>query len=348
MIFQRPHCVILGAGLAGSAAACALLPTHRVTLVDPCGSQDRPFRIGESVPAAAGRILRKLNFHDQFLSQGHLLTERKYSRWGTEELEVRDAFLNPDGPDFAVDRMKLENGFLKEALHRGASHIPARLRTATAATDCWNLEFSDKTELRADWVIDATGRNAAFARLAGEKRIRDDKLVARWCQGAASGTISGSYLQSGETGWWYTAAVPDHGRVLAFFSDPEAPLPEYGKIRALRSWLARDGFRPISAMKKTAAHGQSLTNPCGWRWHAVGDASLAFDPLSSQGIFHALYTGLKSPMTIASGGETYGAEIAAIYHAYRDRSRLCYSLETRWPDSPFWAVRQCHPLPIHS
>ena len=339
MTIGKPHCVIIGAGLSGSAAACALLPAYRVSLVDPCFPGRRPFRVGESLPAAAGRILKDLGLSHCLDENFHKRSERKFSRWGSKNLDIQDAFLNPDGSDFLLDRKKFENDLMEEALGRGATHLPAKVQTACAHDDHWSLTLSNGETLLADWVIDASGRNASFARLAGEKRIRHDKLVCHWQLGESAGRVSGSYLQSCETGWWYSAAIPAHGRLLAFFSDPGVLLPNWRKVRGLDEWLGKDGFQPESSVRKTAAHSQSLSRPCGWRWHAIGDSSLAFDPLSSQGIFHGLYTAMISPKVIATCGNEYAREITTIQDAYQSHFRTFYSQEKRWPDSPFWSAR---------
>jgi flavin-dependent dehydrogenase len=339
MTSGKPHCVIIGSGPSGSAAACALLPANQVTLVDPFGSGVRPFRAGESLPAAAGRILGGLGLSHCLDENFHRRTERRFSRWGSDNLETQDSFLNPDGSDFLLDRRKFENDLIKEALGRGATHLPAKVQAACGHDHHWNLTLSNGDTLLADWVIDASGRSASFARLAGEKRIRHDRLVCHWQLGKSAGRVNGSYLQSCETGWWYSAAIPAHGRLLAFFSDPGVLLPNWREVRGLDKCLEDDGFQPEPYVKKTAAHSQSLSRPFGWRWHAIGDASLAFDPLSSQGIFHALYTAMISPTVIATCGNEYAREIASIQDAYRSHFRTFYSQEKRWPDSPFWSSR---------
>lgn len=82
-------------------------------------------------------------------------------------------------------------------------------------------------------------------------------------------------------------------------------------------------------------------------WLAIGDAAIAFDPLSSRGVFNALYTGLSGGLAIRRvlAGQPwalshYAAQIDRIYSAYVDHLALCYQAEARWPEEPFWARRQ--------
>ena len=95
-----------------------------------------------------------------------------------------------------------------------------------------------------------------------------------------------------------------------------------------------------------AAHGSLLEPACGSDWFAIGDAASAFDPLASQGLFHALYTGVEAAKAAdcalagdPSGAAAYRARVAAVWSVYSNRLRATYALERRWPAHPFWQRR---------
>jgi len=100
---------------------------------------------------------------------------------------------------------------------------------------------------------------------------------------------------------------------------------------------------------RTDASGARLERFAGDGWLAVGDAALAFDPLSSQSLFDALYTGLRGAEAIAAdlageGGApeartAYAERLESVRAAYRRHLHLYYRAETRWRDRPFWARR---------
>ncbi|WP_255306551.1 hypothetical protein [Streptomyces sp. Wb2n-11] len=80
---------------------------------------------------------------------------------------------------------------------------------------------------------------------------------------------------------------------------------------------------------------------------ATGDAAIAFDPLSSQGILTALYTGLSAGQAVDATlhGEhtaldTYTAKITTARTAYQHNHHAVQAQETRWPHHPFWARRR--------
>ena len=73
---------------------------------------------------------------------------------------------------------------------------------------------------------------------------------------------------------------------------------------------------------------------------------MSFDPLSSQGLFHALYTGRRAADAArrALAGEAdalaaYADELEPVWGAYRFHRAAFYGAERRWPDAPFWRRR---------
>jgi len=74
---------------------------------------------------------------------------------------------------------------------------------------------------------------------------------------------------------------------------------------------------------------------------------MSFDPLSSQGIFNALYSGIKAGQALQHGirGDlsllsSYEDRLRKIYSAYLSSRNVYYSLERRWPSSRFWQRRR--------
>jgi flavin-dependent dehydrogenase len=94
------------------------------------------------------------------------------------------------------------------------------------------------------------------------------------------------------------------------------------------------------------ADSSRLRPVTGAAWLAVGDAACALDPLSAQGVYHALDSGLRAAQAIEGffAGDhlalpNYAAAIEQGFDGYlRERARS-YRREARWPEACFWRRR---------
>ena len=98
----------------------------------------------------------------------------------------------------------------------------------------------------------------------------------------------------------------------------------------------------------------------GDNWIRVGDAAMAVDPLSGNGIFQALSSALQAPAVIgtllhapasATLAQRFHRErIENLFYRFARIGRDFYLQESRWSDHPFWQARRYWPdaEPIHA
>jgi flavin-dependent dehydrogenase len=231
-----------------------------------------------------------------------------------------------------------------------------------APNDGWRAEIAsggDRQQWRARFVVDATGRTSAFARKQGAIRTSYDHLVAAvaFFTPQLGGHASDSFtvVEAVENGWWYSASLPDRRRVVAFMTD--ADLYAQGCRTSNDYWLeqllrtehtkSRLDARALDAEPRVfPANSSGLDGMAGTNWLAVGDAAMAFDPLSSQGVCHALKSGIQAAQSIhrqISGDEgtrlEYVAWLEETFDRYVALRSYYYRKEQRWPASLFWIRR---------
>jgi flavin-dependent dehydrogenase len=362
---------ILGAGPAGACAALNLARCCRVLIIDR-EAIPKP-RAGESLPPAANKLLADMGLLEEFKQQGHLACFGNQSRWNSSYINETDFLRDPGGHGWHLDRSQFENWLRQKAISRGATLLaPARLEQLQSSEPdeqgYWQLTIKHGEKIhtvRARVLIDAGGRTPAIAKRLGATRIHRDRLVCSWLIGkdhASAENHSGlSYIESDEQGWWYTAPLPEARRIVAFHTDADHPSTTWmhtaelflQKIHA-HQYLARvmnggDHARNLIAIEfgHTAANSAMTQPPAGNAWLSVGDAALSFDPLSSQGIFNALYTGLAAAESVyrylkkeIGNFQEYSAQIERINQAYQAHIQQWYAVESRWNHSPFWQRRR--------
>jgi 2-polyprenyl-6-methoxyphenol hydroxylase-like FAD-dependent oxidoreductase len=350
--------LIAGAGPAGCAAALSLAdfaPELRVGLVDAARTGE--VRVGETVPPQIRPLLAHLGVWDEFAGGGHLPSYRTTAAWGDSRLGTNEFLFHTHQVGWRLDRPTFDRMLVTAAAARAKGVFKARVVALAYHGKEWLVSLSDGAVHSARFVVDATGRAAVVAR---RSRLRPENLdhLVGCCLHVASvsdGT-EGPMIESFAEGWWYTAAIPGRGRVVACMTDADL-------VRAL-GVAHRQGFAHLLSETKYVRQVADVTRPLGAPiiWPAgsrrltgttalpllcVGDASLRYDPLSGQGIVKALRSGIFGSYAIADWLRNADARGLSRYHlmlqrefaAYCKTLRDYYAQEQRWADETFWRRR---------
>ncbi|MFG2827708.1 NAD(P)/FAD-dependent oxidoreductase [Streptomyces sp. NPDC048434] len=362
--------VVAGGGPAGSAAALALVRAGRTVLLADAGTG--PPKAGEALVSMGRLLLADLGVEEPVLGTGHLPCHGNLSAWGSAELHAVDFINDPYGHGWHLDRPLFDRRLRDAARAAGAEVAEhTRVRCPSRQPDgTWRLALRDRSgggerTVRCRWVVDATGRGAAIAVRSGARRRTGDRLTAFHLTlgPAPQATTDGrSLVESDQDGWWYTALLPSRHRLVAYFTDPDLPVAAARGAERFRDRLlatrhisrrARPhGLTALRPPRRAPAHSAHLDRVHGDGWTAAGDAAAAFDPLSSQGILTALYTGLSAGRAVdarlhgdRAALADYAAKVATARAAYQHGHRAVHAQETRWADRPFWARRRQNTRP---
>ncbi len=301
---------ILGGGPGGAATALALRQLGRSAVVVERSNYEK-IRIGETLPPSVKRLLVSLGVWDRFIAQNHAPAVGIRSAWGHAELYDNDFIYSPYGYGWHIDRARFDEMFVLAAEQAGVHvYLGAQLVSCLQNREGdWRLNIVSGAErklLKARFVVDATGRLARIARRQGVKRTAIDRLIAIvgfFSPARGQSTSHCTLIEASANGWWYSALLPDSRIVAAYMTD--ADLDSAAQRRCPRHWedqlqstrytKARIGCRSLDAEPRVfAANTSRIEQFTGWNWLAVGDAAITFDPLSSQGVFKALHSGLQA------------------------------------------------------
>jgi flavin-dependent dehydrogenase len=260
------------------------------------------------------------------------------SAWGESKLTVRHAICNPLGHGWFVDRAVFDREMLARATAGGAVPVMyGRLRSAERTCGGWSLGFSGQPDaVEAGFVVDASGRSSAFARMIGVRRVALDRLVCLSAKAVPADFPAGEALvESIETGWWFSALNSSGDLSISFFTNPGGASFEDALRTTIHTSKRVANLLPGRPVSR-AARTDWLEIPAGEGWLAVGDAAFASDPLGSQGLLRALETAEKAAAIIGESPRKY-CEIQIDYldRFLRER-RFYYEAERRWPDADFW------------
>jgi flavin-dependent dehydrogenase len=359
----RLDVIILGGGPAGTSAAITSVRAGlRVAILER--SRYEQVRIGETIPPETRIQLQALGVWETFQRANYVISPGNISVWGSNLPVENDFIFNPYGCGWHIERRRFDEMLARQAeslgvgVYRGMRVVslgrqPKKLWTVRAERDGEQYQFD------APYLIDASGRQSL---IAVHNRIRKtiyDRLIGVivFFQSRDSGKVydSRTLVEATELGWWYSAQLPQSGLVVALMTDPDL-LPKKAHISAhLKHQLQNapltqsrlDFYTPKAPVRVVSAASYASQQVSGENWVSVGEAAVAFDPLSSSGIIFALEAGRRAAELAVdfdkSGkvvADDYNLWIKETFENFLQNRRHYYGMERRWWDSRFWLRRR--------
>lgn len=358
--------VVLGAGPAGAAVALGLRRLgHAVTVL----GVPRAFDAIEGVSDRVVAGLRGVGIEAALSAIAEPSPRR--ATWAGATTALNSERL--------VDRAAFDRLLWQELQEHGVECIAARvLRWQSGEHDkhgevghTLQIQRPDETQpttLRARFVVEARGRLAPHPPQGVTRGPETVALLWRG-QGAAGGK-AGSAVESLPGGWAWCAQLPGGAVALQLTVDPSAiALPPRAQLGAfVRERLSTvEAALPFLDTAATEVHALARTSGavlapevCGATWLRVGDAAMAADPLSGNGIFQSLSSALQAPMVVhtllkhpadAPHARRFHTErVQGLFQRFARIGRDFYAQEQRWAGQPFWEARRAWPdaLPAHA
>jgi flavin-dependent dehydrogenase len=320
---------ILGGAFSGASAGLLLKRAHpelKVLIIERSTEPDR--KVGESTSEVAGCFLTRELRLFRYLSQNHLNKQGLRLWFTTPENDCMGRcgeigpYYQSRLPTYQIDRATLDPHILEEACLAGCDlWKPARvakLELGGQGNNLLEVKMGDETkQVRAKWVIDASGKaaviarqrktwrqlgdhptNSVWARFRGVKDLDGYDLAARFPEfakalpsprGVATNHLMGH-------GWWCWIIPLKDGDVSVgitydprIFSLPEGKsLAERLHAHVIQHPVGRELFAEATAVPGDSRAYSHLPyyseEVAGDGWVICGDAGGFMDPLYSQGL----------------------------------------------------------------
>ena len=344
--------LVLGGGPGGAATAIGLGRLgYGVKLI----SSARTFAACEGISARTLAGLR--NAGCQQAAASVVAPSPRVASWNgstnqynTEQLVYR--------PDF-------DTALIRDMQDSGVDVFSGVVQTIDELEQGWRVSVADgnqgQTVFEADFLVEARGRSTP---LKAKNKVRGPETVSllqRWQLSEVTQQAKSMAL-SFRHGWAWLAQFGNqlYTQITVAATDPRLPkkarlkeflLAELASLPSTQSWI--EGAVAVAdtvARSSTSILAGDLVKR---RYLRVGDAALAVDPLSGNGIFQALSSGLvapavintliRYPQRISLATEFYQQRCQHAFLRFARIGRDFYAQEQRWVDEPFWQERNRWP-----
>ncbi|MGC4080569.1 MAG: NAD(P)/FAD-dependent oxidoreductase [Vicinamibacterales bacterium] len=309
---MHPDVVIVGAGPAGALAATALARSGaRVILIDP--SHPREKACGGGLTGRALALVAPWHAADTVASV-RITAARFTARDRSGGVVVP---LGAGSGELVVSsRLHFDEALMQCAVEAGAQLVRSRV-TAIESGPPHVVITRDRQQFSAPFVIGADGVNSVVRRTFTTPFGRDQLSIATgfYARGITSDEIVLEMVDS-PAGYIWSFPRPDH---LAIGICAQATDTSADALRHIvHTWIERTGLArgarldayswPIPSLPAAAYQSIPIAGP---GWFTVGDAAGLVDPITREGIYFALRSGLMAADAIGSGV----AEPARVYES---------------------------------
>lgn len=316
--------------------------------------KDSRLALGETLPPSALPLLQSIGLLKVFEEQAIRKTTGYHSAWGSDRVSDHNFYFNHP---FRYG-LKLDKERLLETLGESQKDYIREFKRLSSVTDDSTevtVVLDDNTKISARYLVDATGRKRVVTKALGIADHDFDNLVAFSAHVPKikmNGLPHGVYVEPFETGWGIVSELSETTSVMTLFTTKNLPnksdFTHYknwaGLIentKHLKSFLSPDKNTRVVGGKANSSRVETFA---GKNWLALGDAAMAFDPLSSHGITSGIYTANQAALAIekdlelndSKGLETYANRLEKVFGGYLSQKGQLYHQEKRWATSLFW------------
>ncbi len=316
--------------------------------------KQRPLALGETLPPSALPLLQSMGLLALFEAYALKKTTGYHSAWGSNHVTDHNFYFHrPFQYGLKLNKESLINAL--EEQQQEYIREEGRLTAITQTSGAIRVDLDNGKSIEGALVVDATGRKRVVSQALGVEQVEKDQLMCFSCHVPTvrvRGLPHGVFVEPFESGWGIVSELSVDTSVMTLFTtknhEARSLITNYenwpellGETRHLKSFLSPLNEAKVMGSK---ANSSRLTEMAGVHWLAIGDAAMAFDPLSSHGITSGIYTAQQAVEAIAKvrkeeGGmplQDYSQTLTRIFEGYLQQKRQLYRQERRWEERSFW------------
>lgn len=344
--------LVVGAGPAGCTVAIGL---HRLGYQVTLLHSPRTSAVCEGISARTLEGLRNAGLH-RAADSVPAATQRTVNWNGSSGIS---------NTEHLVQRNSFDEALLQDTAAAGVSLLAGRLRRVSRESEEYSrIEFQaadgETAWLQCRFLVEARGRSGPGT---GTDQLRGPETLTLLQLRQGPSVSPGSMVSSFDGGWAWLANTGDGRSFVQFTVDAASvELPKRteldnwcnGQLSRLQSLAAMcEASKPsgkVIARGSTSILQASLVSEHTLR---VGDAAMAVDPLSGNGIFQSLSSALIAPAVINTllqksdhrelARNFYNERVRHTFLRFARTGRDFYRMETQWTNAQFWTERQDWP-----
>jgi len=304
--------VIVGGGVSALILSILLKEKNIDHLVLNRVEKRKTLELPETIPPSALALLESLNLLELF-EKSSSKTFGYHSIWNSAVVTTDNFFNhNPYKYGLKLNKRKLLSD-LEELVTDQVIEFNNLLEIDRSDEEVTVKIESDNTlqTITSRVIVDATGRNRAVLKHLGVGDESFGNQVALSCHlpyFKHSQLIHPVFVESFENGWGIVSSLNEQINGITLYTEKGSPL--IPQLKDSRNWkevlsntqLLKDFLPDDLACKIVGgkANSSRAAQIAGSNWLAIGDAAIAFDPLSSHGNSNAIYCANFASNTIES------------------------------------------------
>jgi flavin-dependent dehydrogenase len=295
---------ILGGGPAGAVVARRLAELGHDTLLVDRADEDESAR-AESLAPSIFPILDSLQLRAEVEAAAFGREQRALVLWASSAVEQKEF---ADAPALLIERTQFDKRLRRAAGRAGVRLMPAAHARAPRRLPSggWAIPVATPegaTLVTANFLVDARGKRRPGGQEDGTPRTA--AISAAWAP--ADRSFVETRIEAGPDAWFWGSPLPGDAYAATIFLDAErtAGVSSASRAAGYRQLLAQSQLlerllrgKMLGPVRVCDATGRMSPDLIGHDFIRVGEAAVAIDPLSSQGIQDAILSAVQASAAV--------------------------------------------------